>query len=64
MCDISTDRTGTLNLIYTGYGEYRGCDCCFGLTYYLRINKEKGTPELKRVMVNGNNKTLKAINKW
>ena len=64
LCDCSVDSTGTLNLTYTGYGTYCSCDCCFGLTYYLLIYKEKDTPELKGVMINGNRKTLKAINKW
>lgn len=61
ICDASVDDEGILNLIYTGYGSYCGCDCCFGLTYHFSVSEVEGEAELKAVMLNGNRKTLKSI---
>lgn len=63
LCDISVDSTGTLHLLYSGYGTYCSCDCCFGLTYYLMLSKENETPELKSIMLNYSRKTLTSIKK-
>ena len=61
LCDISVDSTATLNLIYTGYGTWCFCDCCFGLTYHLTIMKGIDIPKIKAVMIMGNRKTLKEV---
>lgn len=63
LCDISVDSTGTLNLIYYGYGTYCACDCCFGLTYNIAVLKFEDYDEVKAVMINGDRRTLKMINK-
>ncbi|HTB07202.1 MAG TPA: hypothetical protein VK806_09640 [Bacteroidia bacterium] len=66
LCDISVDSTGTLNLIYNGYGAHCDCDCCFGLTYYCNIEKSPEPKEIKyslikAVIINGNKKSKKVI---
>jgi hypothetical protein len=59
LCDISVDSTGTLHLIYYGYGTYCSCNCYFGLTYHLEKEKSPEYPEVKAVMINDNRKTIK-----
>jgi|GEM_PF-290416 len=61
LCDISVDEAGTLNLIYTGYGTYCACDCCFGLTYYIDLLNYEDSVEVKAVMINGDVKTRKVL---
>jgi len=61
LCNISVDSTGVLDLIYTGYGTYCSCDCCFGLTYYFRVKKGKDILVIKSVMLNGNRDSMKPI---
>lgn len=63
LCDVSVDSTATLNLIYYGYGTWAFCQCCFGLTYHFTLKKEKDTPEIKSIMINGIRETLKPIKK-
>lgn len=63
LCDMSVDSTGTLNLIFYGYGTYCACECCFGLTYHFYKIKDPEYSEIKSVMINGFRKTTKAINK-
>ena len=63
LCDISVDSTGTLNLIYYGYGTYCSCDCCFGLTFHFIKEKNPDYSDIKAVMVNDNRKTIKQIKK-
>jgi hypothetical protein len=63
LCDISVDSTGTLNLIYYGYGTYCSCDCCFGLTFHFIKEKSPDYSDIKAVMINDNRKTIKQIKK-
>ena len=63
LCDISVDTNATLNLIYNGYGTYCSCNCCFGLTYVLNIINRKDIPRIKAAIINGDPKTLKAVNR-
>lgn len=61
LCDISVDRMGTLNLIYTGYGTHCGCECCFGLTYHIEKMFASDLGEIKGIKLNGDEKTRKEI---
>ena len=61
LCDISVDSSGTLNLIYTGYGTHCGCECCFGLTYHIEKMFESDLGEIEGIMLNGDEKTRKEI---
>ncbi|HTA84522.1 MAG TPA: hypothetical protein VK783_16380 [Bacteroidia bacterium] len=70
LCDVGVDNSATLNLIYTGYGMYCDCDCCFGLTYYFKILKSPDYfpkkiryKPVKAVMINGNAKSKRMIKK-
>ena len=63
LCDISIDSTGTLNLIYYGYGTYCSCDCCFGLTFHFEKENSPDYPDIKAIMINNNRKTTKKIKK-
>lgn len=63
LCDIRTDSTGTLHLLYSGYGTYCSCECCFGLVYHLKIDRFEDTPELKAVMINDLGGTKRMIKK-
>ena len=63
LCDISVDSTATLNLINYGYGTYCSCECCFGLTFHFLKIKSPDYTEIKAIMINGNSKTIKPINK-
>lgn len=58
LCDAIVDSTGTLDLLFTGYGTYCSCDCCFGLTYLFEIRFDEDTPPIKQVMINGDRSTL------
>ena len=61
LCDISVDATGILHLLYTGYGTYCFCDCCFGFTYHISLMKGKDIPKIKAVMIMDARKTIKTI---
>ena len=63
LCDMSIDSTGTLNLIYYGYGTYCACDCCFGLTFHFIKEKYYKDADLHAVMINNNRKTIKQLTK-
>jgi hypothetical protein len=63
LCDNSVDSTGTLNLIYYGYGTYCACDCCFGLTFHFVKIKSPDYSDIKAIMINDNRKTIKPIKK-
>lgn len=61
LCDISVDSSGTLNLIYSGYGSHCGCECCFGITYHIEKMFKSDLGEIKGIMLNGDAKTRKEI---
>ncbi len=61
LCDYSVDSTGTLNLIYHGYGSHCACECCFGLIYNIYIEKFPDTRELLFVQLNRDIRTRKKI---
>lgn len=44
----------TLNLIYTGYGSFCSCNCCYTLRYTFDTSMESDDQVLKHVTVNGN----------
>lgn len=58
LCDISVDSNNYLNLLYTGYGSYCGCNCCFGLEYELIVFNLKNFKKIKGVTLNGKIETL------
>lgn len=62
LCDYTIDENGILKLFDTGYGTYCSCSCCFGLTYYFNLEKEKDSPPIKGIMIGNNEKTFKKIN--
>jgi hypothetical protein len=57
LCDISVDKSGTLHLIYDGYGTLCACNCCFGLTYYISKENSSGFSSIKSVMIHNNRKS-------
>lgn len=61
LCDISVDSSGTLNLIYHGYGTYCACNCCFGLTFTFKRLDYTDYKEIKAIMINGNRKTIRKV---
>jgi hypothetical protein len=61
LCDISVDSSGTLNLIYTGYGTFCGCRCCFGLTYQMSRLLDPDYTQIKALMINGDTETLEFL---
>ncbi len=63
LCDISIDDNGVLDLIYTGYGGYCFCTCCFGLTYQLSLEKWETIPKILSVTINNDPTTLTSIKK-
>ena len=61
LCDISVVDESILNLIYTGYGTFCDCDCCFGLNYQFSLIKNASFSKIKYIMINGNRKTKTQI---
>lgn len=61
LCDISVDKSGTLHLIYHGYGTLCACDCCFGLTYYISKDKSLEHYNVKSVMIHNDRKTRQKL---
>ncbi len=62
LCDIEIRDESILNLIYLGYGSmYCSCSCNFQLTYYFSKWKFMALEydRIKKIMINGNLKTLK-----
>jgi len=57
--EIEIVSDNTLNLIYHGYGGYASCNCCFGLTYKIKIvrNDDYRFDKLKYVTIDGIAKT-------
>ncbi len=43
----------TLNLLYTGYGNFCSCSCCYTLRYKFDTTMEENYQLLKHVTVNG-----------
>lgn len=62
LCDFQVDENGILNLIYHGYGDYCACNCCFGLTYSIGVDRyDEEMPDLTGIMINGSDNTLKRL---
>jgi hypothetical protein len=61
LCDISVDASGILHLLYSGYGTYCFCDCCFGLTYHLNVIKSEDEPKITAVMIGDDHKTIRKV---
>lgn len=62
LCDINVDTNGVLNLIYTGYGEYCACDCCFGLIFTFDHDQgEFYEDKLTGIIINGDDKTFRKL---
>lgn len=62
LCDISIENDSILNLIYFGYGnDYCKCNCWFGLIYEIEIMQFGTTEDIKYVMINSEEKTLRKI---
>lgn len=53
----------TLNLIYTSYGGFCSCNCCFTLRYKFNTSMEKNYQILKYVTINSSKKKGKIPNK-
>jgi len=47
----------TLNLVYTSYGGFCACDCCFTLRYKFDTTMEETYQILKQVTINGSEVT-------
>lgn len=47
----------TLNLVYTSYGGFCSCTCCFALRYTFDSSLEKAYTILKNVTINGSETT-------
>lgn len=61
LCDISVDSTGTLSLIYHGYGTFCACYCCFGLTFHFSRTKSPENEEIKAVVLGEDKRTFKKL---
>jgi hypothetical protein len=57
--EIEVVGGNTLNLIYHGYGGFASCNCCFGLTYKIYLDREGDYKfnKLKYVTIKGFLKT-------
>lgn len=55
LCDISVDTTGTVNLIYNGYGmSHCACDCCFGLVFHISKASYEEFKPITGIRLSGN----------
>ena len=63
LCDAKVDKAGVLDLTYICYGPTCFCDCCFGLTFHLKIWdwEPKNFQKIKSVLINGDSNTEKII---
>lgn len=62
--DIRVDDDSTLNFINYSYGAmYCDCSCCFGLKYTIQIWDFNDLEKVQYVIINGDKKTLKKMNK-
>ena len=61
LCDVSADSSGTLNLIYYGYGTNCAFDCCFGLVYYFTRSTYPDNKPITSVQIQGDPETRKKI---
>lgn len=61
LCDFSVDSTGTLHLLYKGYGTYCSCECCFGLTFYFNKMSDPEYAKVKAVMIGNSGRTIKKL---
>ena len=53
----------TLNLVYTSYGGFCSCNCCFTLRYKFNTTMEENYQILKYVTINGIEKEVEQIPK-
>jgi hypothetical protein len=51
----------TLDLVYTSYGGFCACSCCFTLRYTFNTEMEAEYVKLKKVIVNGNETVVGVI---
>jgi hypothetical protein len=63
LCDITVEDDSIINLLYSGYGAYCACDCCFGLTYSIQTVRSPEFDKLTAVIINGDRKTRKSLKK-
>lgn len=61
LCDAAIDSSGTLNLIYQGYGGHCACDCCFGLVYHFTRTTYSDNQPITSVQLQGDPETRKKI---
>lgn len=63
LCDVQIVNDSIVNLLHYGYGAtYCSCFCCFGLTYEFSLERDStDLDRLKKVMINGDERTLKYL---
>jgi hypothetical protein len=61
LCDASVDSNNVMHLMYTGYGNYCACDCCFGLTYVFENMHYDDVQPLDAVMIDTLPATMKKL---
>lgn len=66
LCEAEYIDEETLNLIYTGYGSYCSCSCCFGLKYEFEIIRDDGVEgidpnKLKYLTIGGDMETKRPL---
>lgn len=61
LCDASVDSSGTLDLIYYGYGTLCSCRCCFGLTYHFQVLNYRDKEKLTGILINGDVESLEKL---
>lgn len=61
LCELAIDSDSILNLVYTGYGDHCGCNCCFGITYTIKIDDYGDVDKVKYLLLNGDKKSLTRI---
>lgn len=61
LCDMRVDSNDLLHLMYTGYGSYCACYCCFGLTFYISKIKDPYNDSIKGVMIDNRKESFMKI---
>jgi len=61
LCEIKIENDSVLDFIYTGYGDHCGCNCCFGLTYHIKIDDFGDVNKITHTKLNGKDESLQPI---
>ena len=59
ICDVGIIDNQTLNLIYYGYGNICGCNCCYSIIYRFKIEDNEKFDSIGKVVLNSNLEIVK-----